>query len=447
MGEDRRTDGVPAAPGADRSARVQAAIAACAHHFAETRDLHDILRSAVPVISEQLGLDRVGIFLYREEEDRWLGAFGAGEGRLLQDGQAGGLAQDARTPLGKALRSGCDEWFSGDFEQEFPGVPYMRGVKEHLLMVLRAHGRLLGAISADNRLTQRPIDEATREDVRRFARYIALAIENCQLADRLNQQNRILSAELEMRRKAEAAREAVVRELHRANTELSEFAHVVSHDLKAPLRGMVSLANWLLEDYAKKLDPAGVEQLRLLVARGRRLQRLVDGILRCSQVGRSRVKPREVGSGELAQQVADALAPPAGIRVTVLEPMPRVRYDPTQLEQVFQNLIGNAIVHMGKPEGAVTVGCREGGDEWEFFVRDTGPGLSREDAERVFTPFLKLGGTSPEESTGLGLALVKKIVESNHGAVRVESERGRGSTFTFTVPKSPVTMGGEERAG
>ena len=234
----------------------------------------------------------------------------------------------------------------------------------------------------------------------------------------------------------EEVREKLLQELRRANAELQDFAYIVSHDLKAPLRAISSLAGWLAEDYADKLDPSGREQLQLLLKRTKRMHNLIEGILTYSRLGRLKPTLVRIDSGEAARQVIEALSPPPGISVRLDGSFPEIVYDRTHIEQLFQNLIGNAIKYLGRPQGEVLVSCTDGGDHWVFSVQDNGPGIAPEHFERIFKIFQTLKPRDEVESTGIGLTIVKKIVEQYGGRVWVESQLGQGSTFSFTVPKS-----------
>lgn len=233
----------------------------------------------------------------------------------------------------------------------------------------------------------------------------------------------------------EEVREGLLQDLKRVNTELSDFAYIVSHDLKAPLRAISSLAGWLAEDYADRLDAPGRDQLQLLLKRTKRMHNLIEGILTYSRLGRLKPTLVRIDSGEAARQVIESLAPPEGIEVRIEEPLPRIVYDRTHLEQLFQNLVGNAVKYLGKPRGRVTVSCAERPDCWEFSVADDGQGIDPEHFGRIFKIFQTLRPRDEVESTGIGLTIVKKIVEQYGGRVWVESEPGRGSVFRFTVPK------------
>jgi len=250
----------------------------------------------------------------------------------------------------------------------------------------------------------------------------------------------VIRREIRARQKAHAeladseARQArLLRELRSANEELSNFAYVTSHDLKAPLRAIASLAQWISTDYADRLDDEGREQLALLLGRVKRMDRLIDGILQYSRVGRVRETRTAVDLNDLVAETVDLLAPPANVRVEI-ERLPVVTIERTRAQQLFQNLIANAIQYMDKPQGEIRIDCERDGERWHFRVRDNGPGIDPRHWERIFQLFQSLAPRDHTESTGIGLSLVKKIVETHGGRIWVESKMREGSTFHFTLP-------------
>jgi two-component system, LuxR family, sensor kinase FixL len=237
------------------------------------------------------------------------------------------------------------------------------------------------------------------------------------------------------RKTLEAEQARMIRELERANEELKNFAYVVSHDLKAPLRAIGSLADWIAADQKEKLDSEGQEHLRLLMQRVRRMDGLIDGILEYSRIGRVHEAAVAVDLNQLLLEVIDSLAPPASIRIEVAEGLPALKTERTRMQQLFQNLLSNAIRFMDKPEGLIRVEWADLGDSWRFSVGDNGPGIDPRHFDRIFQLFQTLNPRDRVESTGVGLSIVKKIAEGLGGRVGVESTPGQGSTFWFQVPK------------
>lgn len=238
------------------------------------------------------------------------------------------------------------------------------------------------------------------------------------------------------RERAEGVAHAHSKDLERSNRALDEFAHVVSHDLKAPLRGIAALASWIQEDAGDALPEGAREHLRLLLGRVNRMAALIDGILDYSLIGRGPSETKRVATDSLARELCEVLAPPPAIALRVEGVLPDADYDEIQLGQVFQNLIDNAIQHLGRPAGNVVISGVERDDHVEFCVRDDGIGIDPKHHERIFRVFQSL---HPGESSGLGigLAIVKRSVERHGGRVWVESESNAGSVFRFTVPKPP----------
>lgn len=232
-------------------------------------------------------------------------------------------------------------------------------------------------------------------------------------------------------------------ELKNVNQELQDFAYIVSHDLKAPLRAIGSLANWISADYADKFDEDGKEQMRLLIARVKRMHELINGVLQYSRLGRSKEKKDLIDLASLAHQVIDFLAPPDHIDIQVETALPRIWCEKTRIAQVFQNLISNAIKYIDKPDGQIRIGAVEKEDCWEIYVKDNGPGIAKKHFHKIFQIFQTLNPRDEVESTGVGLTSVKKIVEMYHGKVWLDSEVGSGSTFYFTLPKKNQTEANE----
>ncbi len=225
-------------------------------------------------------------------------------------------------------------------------------------------------------------------------------------------------------------------ELERSNRELDEFAYVASHDLKAPLRAIVNLAGWIAEDAGAHLPTPSLEHLGKLRGRALRMERLLDDLLTYSRIGRRDGVVEEVKIDALIQDMIYLLAPPTGLQVGTLGEMPVLLTQRTPLEMIFRNLIGNAIKHHHQTaRGVVQISAQDRGDFVEFVVSDNGPGIEPQYHERIFGMFQTLRPRDELESSGMGLAIVKRAVEYRNGTISVESIEGKGTTFRFTWPK------------
>ncbi len=245
-----------------------------------------------------------------------------------------------------------------------------------------------------------------------------------------------LHKEIAERKRAENCQAQLVKKVDNINKELKEFASIVSHDLKAPLRGIKTLASWILSDSADKLDDQANEQMNLLLERVERMYNLIEGALQYSRAGRAEGKRVQVNLNNFIPEIINMVVPPENITVTIENELPVIECEETHIMQVFQNLLSNAIKYMDKPQGWIKIGCVEHDGFWKFSVADNGPGIEEKHFERIFKIFQALP-TSPDfEGTGVGLTVAKKIIELYDGKIWVESNPGEGSTFFFTLPKS-----------
>jgi PAS domain S-box-containing protein len=266
-----------------------------------------------------------------------------------------------------------------------------------------------------------------------------------ELAERLQLTNTELNAALDAATVARDSAERSALAVAEAYQDLDQFAYVASHDLKAPLRGIANLAQWIQDDAGGQLGSESLEHLRLLHGRVRRMEALIDGILAYSRAGRRLSAPEIIDTAALVQDVIELLALPADIRIELPDQMPRIEAERVPLQQVFMNLLGNAVKYSRavRPDVLVRVGWRDRGDAVEFSVSDNGPGIAPEYHERIWGMFQTLAARDKVEGTGIGLSVVKKIIESRGGRVWLESMPDHGATFAFICPK--VARRGVER--
>ncbi len=224
-------------------------------------------------------------------------------------------------------------------------------------------------------------------------------------------------------------------EAKRRADEMEQFVYVVSHDLKAPLRGVENLTSWLQEDIGGKLTSDTGEKFALLQDRVGRMNALLEGLLKYSRIGRTHETKEMVDTKVLLDETLDLLSLRTGSVVNVAPDMPTLHTDKLLLGQVFANLIGNAIKHHEGSQARVRVTVRDAGDFYEFSVIDNGPGIAPQYHQKVFLIFQTLVTRDMGNDSGIGLALVKKIVDEHGGSITLDSEVGKGATFRFTWPK------------
>ncbi len=257
--------------------------------------------------------------------------------------------------------------------------------------------------------------------------------------------NKVMESEITERKNAEQALEllnkdleSTINELQRTNKELQEFAYITAHDLKTPLRGIGTLADWLSTDYADKFDEEGHKQVKMLAERAKRADRLVDSVLRYSSAGHEEEQNENVDLNIALPEIICEIEPPENIEITVENKLPVLMCQKTHISQIFQNIISNAIKYMDKEKGQIKVGCIEDGGFWKFSIADNGPGIDHKYYKKIFKIFQTLLPPDETDSTGIGLSVAKKLVKLNGGRIWVESNHGEGSTFFFTLPKSDV---------
>jgi signal transduction histidine kinase len=221
-------------------------------------------------------------------------------------------------------------------------------------------------------------------------------------------------------------------ELARSNRDLDQFAYVASHDLKAPLRAIELLANFITTDAVDILSTASQGHLVKLRSRIKRMEKLLDDLLAYSRAGRLPHAPEKVETRTLVVELVEELGVPAGFTIRVDESLPTLVTARVPLEVVLRNLINNAVKHHTRPDGHVSITAQEQGAYIEFSVADDGPGIGEQYHARIFDLFRTLKPRDQVEGSGMGLAIVKKIVESQGGTIGVESSEGRGATFRFT---------------
>jgi len=221
--------------------------------------------------------------------------------------------------------------------------------------------------------------------------------------------------------------------LAKSNKELEEYASIVSHDLKSPLRSIHSLISWIKEDNDKELNTQTLQYLSMVENKVEKMDHLIDGILTYAKIDKVEKALETVNTQEIVQNIINIIHIPSHINVSISNPLPEIRADRFRIQQLFQNLISNAVNYIDKPSGIVTIDCSETANDYLFSVKDNGPGIAKKNQEKVFKIFQSL--ETSDKSTGLGLSIVKKIIDTYRGEIWIESELGKGTTFFIKLNK------------
>ena len=232
---------------------------------------------------------------------------------------------------------------------------------------------------------------------------------------------------------------AYMAKLESLNKQLDEFVYIVSHDLKAPLRGIASLGTFIEEELGEGISPAVKEIVEMMKNRTVRMQHLIDSILHYSRMANMKSHPEIVNVRQLLEGVLEMVSPPPHFKVILGDSFPSFLTEKVKLHEIFQNLITNAIKYNDKKEANIHVSCKDLGSTWEFTVEDNGIGIKPEHIGKIFSIFHTLQPKDSSDSTGIGLTIVKKLVEQMGGEISVYSEFGKGSQFSFTWPKTQVS--------
>jgi len=228
-------------------------------------------------------------------------------------------------------------------------------------------------------------------------------------------------------------REDLLKHLENKNEELNNYAHIVSHDLKSPLRSIDSLINWVLEDDNNAINKDSKDYLDLILKNVEKMDALISGILNYSTIDKAELDRYEVDTHYLVTELSESLFVPKNVTIDIKNNLPVILGDKFRLQQLFQNLIQNGVKSIEKEEGLVVIGVVEKEVEWQFYVKDNGEGISKQYFNKIFKIFEKIDDN--QNATGIGLAIVKRIIDFYGGKIWLESQVSKGTTFYFTIPK------------
>lgn len=233
--------------------------------------------------------------------------------------------------------------------------------------------------------------------------------------------------------KAATDQQNLLKSLEKKNQELTDYAHMVSHDLKSPLRSISTLISWIMEDNYNQLDEKGQQNFQLILNNVEKMDALINGILNYSTIDQPELDSYSVDIKYLVEEIIALLVIPETVNIKVDPALPTITGNNYRLQQLFQNLIHNAVKSIDKPQGFIEIKVEEESSAWRFQVIDNGRGIPSRHHTKVFGIFEKID--NDQTSTGIGLSIAKKVVDYYGGEIGLESSEGVGSNFYFTIPK------------
>jgi PAS domain S-box-containing protein len=381
-------------------------------------DIYDIAQEITNSIAQYLNTEDCVIYIVNEEKGavEQIAAYG------LKIAENGRIINKMSMPIGQGIvgavaKTGKPELIANtDLDKRY----VTDTIKRHseLVVPILSDDKVIGIIDSEhiqkNYFTQKHLE--TLQNV--------ASLVSVQLKSAIN---------LRERKKAEQHNEVLLKELENNNNELQEYAHIVSHDLKSPLRSIEALTSWIKEDNKGKLDEASLKNFGLIEMTLEKMEQLISDILKYSSIDSNDQDSQKVNLNTLIKDLIQVLYVPENISVKILKKLPIVKGDKTKFQQVFQNLIGNAIKFNDKEKGRITIDHQEEKSYHQFSVSDNGIGIDKKYYDSIFKIFNSLKHS--KDSSGIGLSIVKKIVDLYQGNIWITSELNKGTTFHFTIKK------------
>ena len=231
----------------------------------------------------------------------------------------------------------------------------------------------------------------------------------------------------------EDQKENLISDLAKTNKELEDYAQIVSHDLKSPLRSINSLISWIKEENENSFDEQTIKYFSLIEHKVEKMDHLIEGILTYSKIDKDETRNESVDTHAIISSIIDIIHVPQHINIKIIDTLPTIKADRFKIQQLFQNLIGNAVNYIDKKEGLVEIAAEELETSFIFSIKDNGIGMAKEIHSKIFDTFKTF--TNSKHSTGLGLSIVKKVIDFYKGEIWLESEEGIGTTFYVKLKK------------
>ena len=307
-----------------------------------------------------------------------------------------------------------------DGEQGLKAVLYPQGIQSLIAIPMVKKGELIGFVGFDAVKNKHVFTDSEKDILFVFANMLVNVQQRKENEEQIKEQ--------------EKRKETLLKNLEKQNKELNDYAHAVSHDLKAPLRNIDALVNWVKEDNDKIIDDSSKESLDLVLLNLEKMDNLIKGILDYSTIDRVEKILSWINLNEILNEILIGILIPTHFKIKIDENLPKIFSNSLMIKQVFQNLIQNAIKFNEKETGYIEVKYVEEQENHLFIIKDNGIGIKKEHQEKIFQSFTKLHENS--QSSGLGLSIVKRIIENMYGKIWLESEINKGTTFFFTIPKN-----------
>lgn len=390
-------------------------------------DPAQLIEQSVTLIAEGFDLYYVGLFLLKDQTAMLQAGYGSAGRRLLEEGFS--LPLDEKSMVGWSIQHRKARIAQHVIDDEVRHHnPYLPETRSEATIPLLSRDQVIGALTFQSRV-ENAFSESDVSILQAMCDQLATSIENARLFSNLQ-------VELDQRKKIEQERETLIHELEAKNAELERFTYTVSHDLKSPLITIRGFLGHLLDDARRGELARMQDDAKRISDATNRMQRLLDELLELSRVGRLVNPPESLSMEHVIHEalaIVDGRIQKGRIRVTVEPNLPRVNADRVRLVEAIQNLLDNAAKFMGdQPDPSIEIGARHEDGQVVFFIKDNGIGVDPKFHSKIFGLFDKLTPTS--EGTGVGLALVKRIIEVHGGRIWIQSEAGQGATFYFTLP-------------
>ncbi|RSC93687.1 GAF domain-containing sensor histidine kinase [Tenacibaculum singaporense] len=381
-------------------------------------DIYEIAWEISKNIANYLNTDDCVIYLVKEKKKQ-LELIASFDKRERENKK---IYDKMRLPFGKGVvgsvaNSGISEIINNtNLDDRY--VVYLTPKLSELTVPIKNEDKVIGVINIEHQ-EQNYFTEEHLKTIEGIADLVSL-----QLRSALN---------IKKRKKVEKKNIDLLKKVEKSNQELEEYAHIVSHDLKSPIRSIHALTSWIKSDNAGVFDEASLQNFELIENTLEKMEQLITDVLEYSSITNGAKENNDVDLNLLIEEIKKVIYIPKNISIKVLQELPIIKGDKTKFQQLFQNLISNAIKFNDKEKGIIEIDVKDQNSFYKFSIKDNGIGIEKEHFDKIFKIFQSL--KKSKDSSGIGLSIVKKIVNFYKGEIWLESEINKGTTFFFTIKK------------